>query len=326
MVLIMPNIINTIKKASNNQNTYTASMIYSAMDTYIANNDFFNEESGKTYCVTINKLVNLGLLQSPINYNNEENIEETMSVRATYNNKWNYTILTNAECTTNRDIICSKTNASTVTYGLIPEDKYEVGDEYICNLGVNTTYHFFILNTNGDKANLIAQNNLGTNGSLTNSSTNSKWYSNADNTYGPIDAYTYLSTNTSSWVNIYPIKNFNFIDGNKDADFYGYNGIFVRKDGINYLTSINNNNGNRETFTNIRARMPILNEIKSIGCTESNGSCPSWLEGGFYLNDSYDSSSTSAYYVSSNKAIISTTVNTDAGIRPVIELYKSDLE
>ena len=68
MVLIMPNIINTIKKASNNQNTYTASMIYSAMDTYIANNDFFNEESGKTYCVTINKLVNLGLLQSPINY------------------------------------------------------------------------------------------------------------------------------------------------------------------------------------------------------------------------------------------------------------------
>ena len=326
MVLIMPNIINSIKKANKDKDNYTASIIYKAMDSYILNNDLFKEEEGNSYCVSLNTLVNLGLIQSPVSYNDDESVEDTMSVKAVYNSQWNYAIISNSTCTDGVVKICSRTTSSTVTNGFIPDGSYSIGDEYTCNLGNNLNYHFYILNVNGNKVSLIAKNNLSNAGVLANGTT-SKWYSSASNVIGPVTAYTFISTNTSNWSNIYSIKSFNFIDGNKDCESCGYNGIYIRKSDDDYVTSIINKTGsNKVTFNNIKARMPLLNEMTNIGCTTTNNSCPEWLGGGFYLNDSYDSSLDSVYNISSNRSITYTTSNIAGGIRPVIELYKSDLE
>ena len=322
LVIVMPNIINSIKKGNNEKDSYTASMIYEATKLYIGHSNEYTDLKGTTYCISINQLVDEGLLESPIEYNSIKNFEETMSVKATYNNKWNYSIVKNTECTSS--FICDRTTLDNKTTGLVPEGDYRSGDEYICKLNNNIIHHFFVLSTNGNKVSLIGSGKLAANGELTNNNTDSIWYNGSINTNGPINAYNYILDNTANWTNIYSIKNFTYIDTNSDG--CGYKGIFTREDGGNYITSIIDNSNNVSIpFTNLKARLPLLSEITSVGCTPTTNSCPEWLGTGFYLNNTLNDSISNVYYVA-NRAIASSAPNSNNGVVPVIELHKSDLE
>ena len=336
MVIIMPNIVNSIKKASKDNDVYTSNIIYKAVDNYISHNNKYRKESGNTYCIAINTLVNEGLIESPVRYNDNDNIENTMSVKIKYNTKWNYSIVKNSECISSNIVICEKTNFNNVTTGFVPNNNYRVGDEYICDVNNSNSYHFFILGVNGDKVSLIADRNLQDNGTLTSSATNANgWYTVDDNSYGPVTAYTYLNTNTNSWTNIPTIKKFNFTDINR-INSYGYVGISIKYDLENYITNIYPSTGSKITYNNMKARLPIYDELVNVGCSETTSSCQSWLTGYldsntdncYWLMDSAINTSNSGMTVTynTNQISYSNASSTTCGIRPVIELYKSNLE
>lgn len=319
LVIAMPNIINTIKNTNKKLDIYSANMIYKAADNYILHSNLFEEKKGNTYCIKIDKLVYEGLLESPVRYDEKDDIKDTMSVKATYSNKWNYSIVNNTECSAISVKICDR--VTTATNGFVPEGNFDLGDEYICKLNNNLQYHFYILNVTNDKVALIAENNLDNSGEITGIDQD-KWSSSQYNLNGPVDAYSYIETNIINWNNIPTIKSFDFVDGNKNCNTCGYKGIYTRKVNNDYITTISSNS-NTTTYSNIKARLPMLNEInKAI----TGNTFPLWLKGNYYLNDSYDNTSNSAYYVTSEGTITSKLVNADGGIRPVIELHKYDLE
>lgn len=315
IVIVMPNIINSIKKANRNSDIYTANIIYDAVKNYMYDTNMFEEKNGNTYCIEIRELTYNGYVESPVRYSDNNNVENTMSVKLTYNKKWNYSIVKNNDCATNVEYICDR--VETATIGFVPNGDYEPGDEYTCHLNDNDNLNFVILNTSGNRVSLISTTNL---------SNNTKWYSSANNTVGPISAYTYLSNETSTWTNIPSINNFNFIDTVDTCNNCGYNNIYTRRALNDFITHITRDGGSEETYTNLKVRLPIYNELKKVGCTDTNASCPAWVGNNYYLNDSVSNSNSNAYYISNNGNFSSIAVNTDGGIRGVIELHKSNLE
>ena len=316
VVTVTPNIINTIKKANRQSDIYVSSMVYSALQKYMSDYDVFEKKEGNTYCIPINELTQTGYLESPVRYKDISNVEDIMSVKATYGFEWNYSIVRNNECISTVEFICDRVDTATI--GFTPEGDYELGDEYTCKLNDSDTANFVILNTNGNKVSLLSTTNIGS----------SKWYTSASNISGPTDAYTYISAYTLDWTNISPINNFSFIDTANNCVSCGYNGIFTRKaeNNSNYTTIIKAKNNNNVPYVNLKARLPMYSELKKVGCTTTNNSCPTWVGNSYYLNDSVLESSNSAYYISSNGAFTTKTVNTTDGIRIVIELYKFNLE
>lgn len=339
ILIIMPNIINAIKKSNKNTSNITADLVYSATKKYIESNDKYKESEGVSYCITIKELVNDGLLDTPIKYGDDNNIENTKSVKATYTTTWNYSIVNTPECVTDANFICKRTTTignNTVTSGYVPQNKYGLGDEYVCSVDDTHSYHFFILSVNGSKVSLIADRNLQDDGTLTNEATNSTgWAPSNNNTIGPITAYSYMSVATSNWTKIPVISNFNFIDKNKNTE-YGYSGINVEYVNDEYITKIYTKSNSDTSFTNMKVRLPLYNEMKNAGCTDQDNSCPEWLsvnigadkDVGYWLLDSAEGQLNRAYFVTYNvsKLSVINTANNTCGIRPVIELDKSDLE
>ena len=90
VVTVTPNIINSIKKANRQSDIYVSSMVYSALQKYMSDYDIFEKKSDNTYCIPINELTLNGYLESPVRYKDIDNIEDIMSVKATYSYEWNY--------------------------------------------------------------------------------------------------------------------------------------------------------------------------------------------------------------------------------------------
>ena len=332
LLLNMPNISNSINKANKNTNKIMADMIYDATKKYIGYNDKYKEVKGNSYCITIKELVNDGLLEAPVKYGDEDNIEDTKSVKATYNKKWNYSIVNKSECLAEANFVCNRTKASNVTTGFIPNNEYNIGDEYICNVNNTSSYHFFILSVNGGTVSLIADRNLQDNGTLITGSTDATGWNSGNNAYGPLNAYSYIQNATTNWVNIPIIKKFSFIDINKNNN-NGYKNITVEYIGANYITKIFTKSGEYTEYANIRVRLPMYSEVISAECNSGSNSCPAWLTGnlsgdsGYWLLDSALNSQDKAYYITTSKNVgVINITNDSIGVRPVIELNKNYLE
>ena len=104
--------------------------------------------------------------------------------------------------------------------GNVPSGSYAAGDEYTCQVNDTTTHNFYILNTDGDKVNLIMDRNICNDGTEATASnlctvfwttkedyiaaggTESDWGTDGNNNKGPITALKYLNEATSNWTNI----------------------------------------------------------------------------------------------------------------------------
>ncbi|MBE6139659.1 MAG: prepilin-type N-terminal cleavage/methylation domain-containing protein [Firmicutes bacterium] len=94
LLIVFPNIINFIKKSSDEQDRLTKELIFSAADSYIK--DHINNfpkvdgiEDGIKYAIELKDLVDEGLLVSPIKYSDSEDITNDKCVQVTYeNNKY----------------------------------------------------------------------------------------------------------------------------------------------------------------------------------------------------------------------------------------------
>lgn len=162
------------------------------------------------------------------------------------------------------------------------------------------------------------------------------------NDLGPITAMNYLYNATKNWNNISNIE-MNYIDS-KDTESYGYGGIITN----GTTTKIISKDG-KETasYKNLKARMLNISEIRDLECTSNAGSCPIWMINGLAETKYYSENvkenieNIFGYWSLSSLATNSSNVryidyngyrndnncnrNNSNGIRPVIELYKSDL-
>lgn len=332
ILLITPNIISSIRNANSNVNNKMADIIFSATRKYIENDNEYKKKKGNTYCIDISELVNNNYLESPVKYGDYDDITEIKTVKAEYNTNWNYSIVDSENCTSNVETICTRVDTNTVTDGFIPIGNYEPGDEYICKLDSITTEHFYIIGMVGNKVNLIASKNIDTDGEFKNTTGITGWSTSTTNSSGPTGSYNSLEIATSAWTKIPTIKYFEYIDNLTNT--YGYTSINTKFDSSTYITTIKAKDNTVIRYGNLRSRLPIASELMKLGCKTTNNSCPKYLSSnissstdvGYWLTDSANNSN-KAKYINYNKAIAEIAVNNNTiGIRPVIEITKSELE
>jgi len=168
-------------------------------------------------------------------------------------------------CVTDTSMVCSDAD--------IKSD-----DGILVNVKVNDTqnYDFYVVSDTGSELTLIMDRNLGN---------TVAWYADtADNSYGPTTALKHLNSETAGWTNILAIGSYIY-DNNLNGTTYpiGYQkleitngeGVLINRDG----------NTNTELTGTSRARLLTHEESRSLGCTASSGSCPSWLYGNLYTSE-----------------------------------------
>ena len=205
------------------------------------------------------------------------------------------------------------TTEKTKTTGIVPiqdeNGNIKISSEFKIKVNDNSDWlTFFVLSNEGDYVNLIAEQNIATDGTFTSEpQDNNEWYvtsSNAyDNRYGPITAYDYLSEATSNWTNIPIIENFVYEDeGHVEDSTYGYQSIITALDNSTgkyktTITSYSSDYGNPVTYENMRIRLPYESEVTTteVGCKGDEGSCPLWMVN--YLTGNVNSA---PYYNESN--------------------------
>ena len=359
VTLVLPSIINSIKKSSDETDTITKDLVLNAVDLYIRDNkNYYEVSNGSEFCIPLIDLTNSSYLKTPLSYKNNDDITNNYSVKVYFNEKYSYELIESKNCP--EPIFVAK---ATPTTGIVPQldsdGNFVPGSEFSIKVSDEIGYlTFFVLSNDNNYVNLIAQKNLASNGTLTTSIniTGDEWYSASNNRYGPQTAYRYLTNATSKWENIPVIESFNYLDeGNQSNSNYGYKSINTEYDSEsgNYLTIItplSSEYGEIDVYKNIRARLPKYSEVttNTIGCTFESGSCAKnslWLvdylstsdyvtggtslssySSGYWLLSTKPSFEDHIYVITSNGHLNSRNAKSDiTTIRPVITIKKSEL-
>ena len=97
--LVLPNVINSIKSANNKNDELAAEMIISATKIYMSDNfSDMRVDSGFTYCIPLTTLVENDYLQSPIKYNNINDVTGIKAVKINYIDSYSYSIVDKNQC------------------------------------------------------------------------------------------------------------------------------------------------------------------------------------------------------------------------------------
>ena len=314
MIIVFPNIINSVKKASDKTDRLTIDLISNAADIYIADNpNLFSKKQGKKYSIELKDLVDKGLLISPIKLSDSEDITNNKCIQVVYNEGYKYLLKDKGLC----EKMCMPVTIETKTIGNVPlnDGTYRAGDEYLCEVDPNKPpYRFFVLTeaTDSNNVNMIMYANINSvgipvdNSSISDIGTTA-WGVSGNNDYGPVYAMTYLKNATNNWTNLtkQTIKSFN-----DDIDE------------IYDMTAI-------ETY----ARLPYYSEL---GIYESgvNEYLFNYLEGrpnsvgvsGYWTFTADSSAPTKALFLS-NVGIIDrgAVASSVIGVRPVITVKTSDI-
>lgn len=167
------------------------------------------------------------------------------------------------------------------------------------------TYKFYVLNDDGTKLTLIMDEMFTDN-----------LYWDDVNTNGPTVLIDYMSAKVKNWVNV------------KDLTYTLGSSVY------NGCTEYNACTSNVYTLSSVnsKARLPMVQELSNIGCTNEAGSCPSWLTNGLNINGANGfwtstASTDDVWYVSYDNRLNITSVDTEnVRIKPVIILDKREIE
>ena len=117
LMLVMPNVINYIKKGGDIKDSATKEILYTAAKKYMKDNkNEFKEDKNNTYCIKVNTLSNEGYVESPITLSSSDkditNNNSTTSVKVTYDKEYKYDLV---------DDCVEKINPTPILYkGLTP--------------------------------------------------------------------------------------------------------------------------------------------------------------------------------------------------------------
>ena len=187
----------------------------------------------------------------------------------------------------------------------VPLGNYLPGDEYICQVNDSQTQHFIVMNTEGDKVNLLMTYNIDSTGTAVTETTGTnervRWNSTWDRTLGPVSAMELLNKATSNWTNI-PMLNETYNDEGGNFTNYKITG---------------------------RARLPKVSELKSLGdfaCINYSNGDDKWFDGVYgYWTLSSSREYEHAAMVINNGCSVFINSGKIFGVRPVITLDKSSL-
>ena len=178
----------------------------------------------------------------------------------------------------------------------------EIKSQVSLTIAVNDeeSYKFNVLDDNGEKLTLIMDDYL---------SSNVKWGSSLNS--GPISALEYLEAETKDWINVSDIA------------------YTLNNNSCNTYSDCNSNVYSLST-RNAKARLPKLQELVALGCTETSGSCPLWLSNGLdgsNITDFWTSSTSSnnAWTLSFENKLKETSIDSNLRIKPVIVIDKSGI-
>lgn len=94
VVIVFPQVINSIKSTKEKNNKLEEDLIYNAADLFLDKySDEYPKENGSTYCIPLTDLVGEGYLSSNLTLSNSE--EDVNGVQATYNDGFSYDLISN---------------------------------------------------------------------------------------------------------------------------------------------------------------------------------------------------------------------------------------
>lgn len=98
-MLVLPNVINSIKNSSSKNDDLMEELIISASKTYIDDNYYdMLIGNGFTLCIPLTELVEKDYLTTPIKYKNMDDITGIKVVKVTYSDKYTYNIVDKSTC------------------------------------------------------------------------------------------------------------------------------------------------------------------------------------------------------------------------------------
>ena len=315
-------VIKLVKDSKEELSNTQFELIKSAAETWGADNLAKLPDTGKCGYLTLLDLKEYGLIDSGvIDPNTNQGISDELKIKVTTTTSSYGNVVTSYEvnpesidgCTKIYDTIC--TAVSTSTTGNVPAGDFLPGDEYSCEVKPGTSYTFFVLSTEGNKVNLIMNSNISENqvewcmqsDYIDFGGSEEDWNNNIMNNKGPITATKFLNQATSDWSN------------------------------IEYLNELYDDAGDNYTdfVLNGKARFPKLSELNYIGCSETENSCPAWINAiqseVFWTLDSVSSSTEYAWSVTTILGKLTgippeednfLTVAYSNGVRPVITVSK----
>jgi len=169
----------------------------------------------------------------------------------------------------------------------------------------NESYKFNLLNDDGKILTLIMDDYL---------EDDIKWGTNVSN--GPQTSLDYLDLKTKNWDNVLDIT-YN-LNGTSNVNFNTCSTYSECNSNIYEMSTINS-----------KARLPRLQELTNLGCTDLAGSCPSWLSNnldsskiGFWTSNT---NSTDAFIMSYDNRLKTNNINSNLKIKPVILIDKTKI-
>lgn len=328
VILVFPNMINTIKNKQSEIDSVSMEILKQASNLYIQNNQKnYAKIDDNKYCITVDELINSGYLKDSFKYNGED-VKDTKQIQVTYNSGYEYDLVDIDECTIYAPF-CEAVDSD------IENDIYNSGDKFICEVESGKKYNFYLLNKADETINLILNGNiyydeLTGESSLASSSNKGlvAWQESGENVSGPVTALDYLYNATKDWNNV-PNIQVNYNDETNNSGVYGYGYVLT--------TGTETKITKREktvvkSYDNLKARLPLKMEITegnwlydnldiSGGITYTNN-----INGvfGYWLMDSVATSNTIAKYVYCTGSIQNSTINYNNyyGVRPVISITK----
>ncbi|MEG0138720.1 MAG: hypothetical protein RR703_01945, partial [Bacilli bacterium] len=197
-------------------------------------------------------------------------------------------------------IMSEENNACIITKNQIcSKREIKEGLSVMVNVAPSLKQKFYVISNTKEKVTLIMNENIGI---------ISNW-SNINNNSGPNMALKELEKNTSKWNKI-PDLNYD----------------------ISGLDEKNNQRYEKTMLKKVKARLLTYEEAIQLGCTNKAYSCPTWLNSnlsaenvtksshGFWTSTPFSASQ--AWFIYYKGLINNYDVNTNIGIRPVIEINK----
>ena len=300
MLITIPVVLNTINKSRSSTSVVSASKYLDSVKIAVSNNLLENITiRDGTYSILDNGNICIGVLE-----NDECSNELEVSAEGSKPNGGSITIFegeinsvdikfdkrtivknSKGQLVDSADLICFAATEETKTTGNVPKNKFSIGDEYICNVNNEHSYHFFVVVTDKKNVNLILDRNVNINGTLVTKAakhryatvynliawtlvkdyvaaggTEEEYGTYGNNSKGPLTAMKFLEEATSSWTNI-PIIDEIYEDEN-----------------ISVTTGVKGTNGYGKFKIKSNSRLPKVSEVYGEGkCTNELGSCPLWI-------------------------------------------------
>ena len=224
-------------------------------------------------------------------------------------------------------------NKCTDEYYLCSSKEINSGEKVAYKVNDKDTYNFYIIDNSSDTVTLIMDKNIG----------KSDWSS--DNLNGPANALNKLLELTSSWSNVkdimyYDYQDYGMVNLYTSNPYDATKSIEITPGGYDNFTItegtgiIKKSNGDIYNFNaNFKSRLLTYEEVDSLKYKKN---LPEWLisnlkdgEGYWLLSSSTkgDSTNTKAYSIINDNGkvkVVSKSINTSMGIRPIIIVNKSE--